>query len=106
MTTPRPTTVQGAHGSALLLADVVGHALSLADRMTVAAITGACDLQPRDAYGVRWFDTRPMLSEHEHSTTEVDMAAQVLAYARMRRLTCGHAHKVHLVRFSKRALSL
>lgn len=60
-----------------------------------------CDIESEGAkvirQGVTWWDTRPMLSEHEHCAEVIDMAQRALAYARLRGLIEHHSSQPHLV---------
>jgi hypothetical protein len=91
------TTPQGANGTALHLSTTLGHALSIADRAAVEAITSEGVLTESGTVW-RFYDTRPMLSQHEHSAGVIDMHRQVLEYARLRGLIACHADKPHYVR--------
>lgn len=82
-------------------AELIRRSLLLADRAVVADIEG--EAAPTDHRGARWLDIRPMLSPHEHAPQVLDMAAEALAYARMRGLIEHHAEHSHLVRVLRRS---
>lgn len=72
---------------------------ALADRYALEVITA--DGVPETERGHRWYDTRPMLDEREHSLPTIDQAREVLAYAHERGLISPHPQHAHLVRITR-----
>lgn len=94
--------------SATRMGEATRMAFAIADANVVADIE-ALPTEPT-ANGTRvnhphvaWRDTRPMLSEDEHSPQEIDMARQALYYADLRRLIARHPERSYLVRFTAAA---
>jgi hypothetical protein len=75
------------------------HILQIADRAVVSDIELSATCVPGES--PRWYDTRPMLDDREHSSPIVDMNTQALDYALLRGLIVRHASQSHLVRITR-----
>lgn len=97
---PRPSLPMQDVPTPALNADQVAEtlrlALSLANLYTMHAIHVTCDRTPM-ADGI-WWDTRPMLSLHEHAEAARDLHDQLLSYALLSGLARRHEQLPHLVR--------
>lgn len=82
-------------------AELIRRSLMLADHATLAQIRAECHpVSPRhDPEG--WRDVRPMLDPREHSGQSIDIATELLAYARDRGLIQRHPESAHLVRITR-----
>jgi hypothetical protein len=81
-------------------------ALAIADAAVVAEIECECiDTQLDDDCPPtwRWYDTRAMFSQHEHSPQCIDMSTEALDYALTRGLVVRHPVQQHLVRITRPA---
>lgn len=99
MSSQPPTPVQQVPQQALdgeQLAEMLRLAFQVANLYTAHAIGMACDRTPM-ADGV-WWDTRPMLSPHEHAEAARDLHDQLLSYALLSGLARRHDVHPHLVR--------
>lgn len=89
--------------SALMVAETVRIGLMVTDRWLVAKIRKACQrpvaMPPSPA---TWWDTRPLLSEHEHKPDSVELHRQALQYGEYRGLLQRHPEAPHLVRIVSR----
>jgi hypothetical protein len=88
-----------AHINAVQAAELVRHGLQIADRAVVSDIELCATWVAHLPGG--WYDTQPMLNEHEHSSPVIDMNAQALDYALMRGLIERHTGQAHLVRITR-----
>lgn len=84
-----------AAANPVLLAETIRLATAIADRAALDDLRRWCAQQ----FGQPWWDTRPLLSPHEHSPGFIDMAAQCLQYATYRQLVQQHPVHPHLIRF-------
>jgi len=71
-------------------------ATRLADRAAVCDVETE-GIRVRDFGAGRWYDTRPMLDEREHSPEGVDMLREAIAYALQRGLAQAHPHHPHML---------
>jgi hypothetical protein len=71
----------------------------LADTYSLEVIESECVAEQRA--GVKWLDTRPMLSADERGGESVDIMAVALQHAIDRRLVFVHPDQVHLVRLAQ-----
>lgn len=82
--------------SAMHISVLVGHAVSIADEAVLILLRSECAFSETGTY--RWYDTRPMLDEREHSGPNVDQHRQCLEYASLRHLVFADPDQPHLVR--------
>ena len=73
----------------------------LAHRLAERAVAADVELHghiDRDAAGVKWYDTAPMLSPHEHCAESIDMAREALEYGVKAGVLVPHPTRAGLVR--------
>jgi hypothetical protein len=81
-------------------------AVAIADAAVISDIESECirtQLDDDCPATWRWYDTRAMLDEREHSPQCIDMNSEALDYALMRGLAVRHPVKPHLVRITRPA---
>jgi hypothetical protein len=88
--------------TATKVAEISRLAHAIADISTVADIESECVASREPGSAHRWYDTRPMVDPREHCNEFIEMAEQVLAYARMRGLIVQHPERTHLVRIHRK----
>ncbi|MCV2365556.1 hypothetical protein LNV23_19070 [Paucibacter sp. DJ1R-11] len=71
-------------------------AYQIADQAAVADIEGNC-ASVRDAAGLLWYDTRPMLDDREYSPECIDMNRASLDHAAERGLIVRRLSEPHMV---------
>lgn len=85
--------------TAVMLAETVRISLLVTDRWLVAKIRKSCQRPvPMPPSPATWWDTRPLLSEHEHKPDSVELHRQALIYGEYRGLLQRHPDAAHLVR--------
>lgn len=88
--------------TALLISQIVGHAVSIADMTVVSDIESHCHVAGRTADGTKYYDLRPLLDQREQPAEVLDMWDQALQYAYwrglVRRVPGGGEHLVTIVR--------
>lgn len=84
------------------VAERIQRAARLADRYAVSDIEmhGARVLLD----GRPWYDTRPMLDEHEHDSISIDMARDCIDHAVHRALAVRHPEKPYLLHITPKGL--
>ena len=88
--------------NAVLLGEMTRLAYLTADRAVMADLESLPAQPLAPGLPAVWIDTRPLLDEREHAPQCIDMWADALAYARLRRIISQHPHDHHRVRIIRR----
>jgi hypothetical protein len=81
--------------------ELASQAFRIANRAIVADVQTECTRVTID--GLTWWDTLPMLSEHEHSNEVLDMVTEALSFGLASGLLVRHPNLPQLVRISAEA---